>query len=670
MPGLLPLLAALVLTGLTETVPGRFSQPALAVVVVAGFALWTLLCLLGARAVARHGSFRALLLWDSTMTVAAVVAQAALCYGWGWSQRIPGMVPAVLPFVGLLLVHWWTMTAAVRAITHTPWTPLARVLHQVRFSILPPALMIIAIGDLADLTLRQIGVASPLWLEVLGVLGLGGGLLLFGPWLLVKLWGARPMPDSPLARRLAETCARAGVSVHALLRWPVPGGHMHNAVVFGLVPRFRYVLLTDDLLRDLDADEVVAVLGHELGHVRHGHLHLILLFALTVSGVGLGMWVSGDVGRLLELPGLRDLDGVAAQGVLMMAGLVLAWRVLFGVVSRACERQADLAGAEVGGNEAMQRALKSVARLSGQPEDAPSWRHHSIARRVAFLALAQRNVALADLHHRLVASMRFSLLVLLAVLALTTAWSYYATTHRDPVASLTAMARSDPALGKALAAADDDRDSGPLADWYGRAAYPARELLVNLHLDLCKAVATPATDAPADGDIDRAIYRFRHRLAAFVNVSSGNPGLDANLDNTLAYGLVAGAVQPTADDLALARSILPRLEAWQAKHPDHAVADTIACLHYVFADDLKARDGWTWALAELAKDRELDVALKARTQRLYGARLQAAQGAIATAGRTRAPLPLEWTPPPVAETAPTVGAAAPPPSASPLVPTP
>ena len=63
-------------------------------------------------------------------------------------------------------------------------------------------------------------------------------------------------------------------------------GHMMvNACVTGILPRFRYVLLSDALLESLTPLETAAVFGHEIGHVAHRHFLYFAFFFMGSLGV-------------------------------------------------------------------------------------------------------------------------------------------------------------------------------------------------------------------------------------------------------------------------------------------------------------------------------------------------------------------------------------------------
>jgi hypothetical protein len=46
----------------------------------------------------------------------------------------------------------------------------------------------------------------------------------------------------------------------------------------GIVPRYRYILVTDALMSALSTEELESVLAHEMGHARYFHLLFYVLF--------------------------------------------------------------------------------------------------------------------------------------------------------------------------------------------------------------------------------------------------------------------------------------------------------------------------------------------------------------------------------------------------------
>ena len=129
---------------------------------------------------------------------------------------------------------------------------------------------------------------------------------------------------------------------------------MVNACVTGILPGFRYVLLTDALIESLSPLEIAAVFGHEIGHIAHRHLLYFAFFFMGSLGVltVLAEIVSTgwSVGRAVGLADSVDAGGRQRRG----PGRRAAWAcwdlyfwIVFGQLSRRFERQADVFGSKV-----------------------------------------------------------------------------------------------------------------------------------------------------------------------------------------------------------------------------------------------------------------------------------------------------------------------------------
>src|SRR5262249_16053247 len=90
----------------------------------------------------------------------------------------------------------------------------------------------------------------------------------------------RPLPPGPLRDRLTAAAHRLNFRRSGLLVWDTHHG-VANALVTGLVPWLRYVVFTDRLLTEFRPEEVEAVFGHEVGHVKHRHLLYYQVFLMT-----------------------------------------------------------------------------------------------------------------------------------------------------------------------------------------------------------------------------------------------------------------------------------------------------------------------------------------------------------------------------------------------------
>ena len=660
MFGLLPLLFALAIaetsTHAQMPLAPLSTWTALLSAVGGSLLVWLVLGETAARVIATGGRRRWLSRWDLFVQGLILGWYAWVCYGWGWSAQAGFFTFALAPWLLMQAVHWWTLAVAVRRVSGHHWSRFGLVLQQFRFGILP-MLIILPFFDVGAWFAQRYGLEAAWFSGAQGALlaaycaqGFMVLILLVLPLALLPLWGAQRMPSGEMQQLMSDACQRLGVRVAGLMRWPMAGGRVYNAAVIGMLPRLRYVLFTDDLMRDLPVPQVMAVLGHELGHARHGHLWTYMLFAN--AGLLVSFLLREDFAKILTplfealLPALglslaNAQIGEVSEIAAILLLMALLWRVAFGVLSRACERQADLVGAELAGDpQVMCDALKSVAHLSGQGEDEPSWRHYSIAQRVAFLQAVRRHPSLAIWHHKFVRMMRHSLILIILTLLLAMSYIFEprADSIRDPQQAINAWIQRDRDLGIALQATDSGLHM-PLATWLNRLDEVPRRQFAQLTL---RQIALDM-GFDKDGDQrfdDRPIYRWRHRLMAFQEVTTGDRELDHEIDNTLAYGLVAGTEIPTAMDLAIARSVLPRLIEQAAEmKSDHALQDTIGCVHFALGDYAKAVTAFELVMTRFAADTRLTNAnwltseadrrkmgkSHAHMQSLYSRRLEAAR---------------------------------------------
>lgn len=334
--------------------------------------------------------------------------------GWGswinWGLSL-GQVPligkalAVAPFVAALVAYWWAiypLETAVRARIRAElalagqqvpptWSRGQYLSFNIRHHLLFVAVFagsIIFVLDVLALLVPWIGQTAALVAALVAITG----IFLLAPAMIVRVWRTRPLPAGELRSRLEESCRRMRLQCRDVLVWET-GGVLVNAGVMGLLARVRYMLLSDGLLDQLDADAVEAIFAHEAGHVVHHHIFHMSAFmvALGLLCVPAAEWLAGGflTGPVQTLPALL---AVAALG---------AW--LFGMLSRRFERQADVFGASrarrggVGGGpadselptegvELFSNALLAVARLNGIHPKQRNFRHGSIQRRLDYLA--------------------------------------------------------------------------------------------------------------------------------------------------------------------------------------------------------------------------------------------------------------------------------------------
>jgi len=205
-----------------------------------------------------------------------------------------------------------------------------------------------------------------------------------------------PLKDQALAQKLLDLASRAGIE----------GGRVYqadkskqtktmNAYVTGIGPTAR-IVMWDTLLAKMDHDEVLAVMGHEMGHYVLRHIWKSLAFSLALSFFvflsaqklserGLTRW--GSRWRL------STLGDPAAVPWLLFVFLVLGFVLtpVGAAYSRYNEHQSDIFSLELTHlNEPMASAFVKLAENSKRdPSPHPLieyWRysHPPIAKRIQF----------------------------------------------------------------------------------------------------------------------------------------------------------------------------------------------------------------------------------------------------------------------------------------------
>ena len=288
--------------------------------------------------------------------------------GWGWTVRealtfpqavgagdvvayepvlAPGAELVVLaPYLLVMIGSWAIFFDAERALLGAGrdsavagrefWSRWGYVGFLLRHHVLTVFLPVFLVVFQLNVLRQYPELLSDTWAKAVAFVGLFMFILLV-PSLVPLLLGLRPMPAGRLRDRLEASAKRIGVRYRNLYVWDTRG-NVATAMVTGLVPQLRQIVFTDALLAALSEDEVEAVFGHEVGHVRHGHLLYYAAFLM------LSFLTLGAAYRAVELSAV--LSWFHGQWALVLPVLLTGCYLflVFGFVSRRCERQADVFG--------------------------------------------------------------------------------------------------------------------------------------------------------------------------------------------------------------------------------------------------------------------------------------------------------------------------------------
>ena len=251
--------------------------------------------------------------------------------------------------------------------------------------------------------------------EVIYILFFVIAISVFGPVLIQRLWGCRPLTPGFDRQRIEKTCQMTDLKYRNILVWNLFGGGMVTAGVMGIVGRFRYILVTPALLACLDDDEIQGVILHEIGHVYHRHMLFYLFFFVGFIACNFVFFEPLVLMIYLIKPlydgaaflGLgRDTAHAAVTCLALMGLFILYFRFIFGLFMRHFERQADLHIFKYTDSpSALISTFYKIASLSRQSIDKPNWHHFSIGRRIRFLEKCRTNPDLIPNYHRKVKKM-------------------------------------------------------------------------------------------------------------------------------------------------------------------------------------------------------------------------------------------------------------------------
>jgi len=192
-------------------------------------------------------------------------------------------------------------------------------------------------------------------------------LMVLYPKLILPLFNKlTPLPDGELRSRLMALADRTGFRAQTIEVIDGSKRSGHSNAYFTGFGRFRRIVLFDTLIAQLSPEELEAVLAHEIGHYRRGHIPkmIALSAAMLLAGFAIIAW-------LAQSPWFDTAFGFPAGEIApafllfgLLSGLVTFWfSPVSNLFSRRHEYEADAFAREaMGGPAAMIGALRKLAQ--------------------------------------------------------------------------------------------------------------------------------------------------------------------------------------------------------------------------------------------------------------------------------------------------------------------
>jgi STE24 endopeptidase len=313
------------------------------------------------------------LVWDAVVVV-AVLGSGVLAWIYGyfaplspmgtWDDALFLIATGVLLSIPSLPLDWWGQFRLEEKFGFNKSTLGLWIVDKIKGMALGLAIGFPLLWALLSLV-RLAGSTWWLWgfAMIFGVQLLGPVLY---PVLILLFNKLTPLPDSDLRQRLLALSERTGfrASKIQVIDGSKRSGHS-NAFFLGF-GRFRRIVLYDTLIAQLSPEELEAVLAHEVGHYKRGHVPKMIAVsaALMLGGFAAIAWLAVQpwFNTAFGLPAGEIAPAFLLFGLL--SGLATFWFTPVGnYFSRKHEYEADAFAREaVGGAQPMIGALRQLAR--------------------------------------------------------------------------------------------------------------------------------------------------------------------------------------------------------------------------------------------------------------------------------------------------------------------
>ncbi len=102
-----------------------------------------------------------------------------------------------------------------------------------------------------------------------------------------------PLEDEALRERIDNLLARCGFTSNGVFVMDGSRRSSHGNAYFSGLGNNKRIVFFDTLLKSLSADEIEAVLAHELGHFRRNHIkkRIVLMMGMSLAGLALLGWL-------------------------------------------------------------------------------------------------------------------------------------------------------------------------------------------------------------------------------------------------------------------------------------------------------------------------------------------------------------------------------------------
>jgi len=249
-------------------------------------------------------------------------------------------------------------------------------LWKLRFSIIGTLAVIIGLSTLFfTVILSLAGVSLMLLLLIVPVINIVQWLI--APYLIDAMYRAKEVKkseDPELHGMVERLSKKSGMKMPKVMKANIP---IPNAFAYGSPIAGSRVAVTKGLLETLEPEEVEAVIGHELGHLKHRDVQVMMFVSILPAifyFIGYSMLLSSMFGR-------RDERGGGGAALIGIASIFLYWVLTMFTLylSRLREYFADRHSASIVEegprklSEGLAKIVQSTSRVKKIRRDANSF---------------------------------------------------------------------------------------------------------------------------------------------------------------------------------------------------------------------------------------------------------------------------------------------------------
>ena len=174
-----------------------------------------------------------------------------------------------------------------------------------------------------------------------------------------------PLADEALKTRIEALLAKCGFKSQGLFVMDGSARSSHGNAYFTGFGNSKRVVFFDTLLERLNADEIEAVLAHELGHFKHKHVikRIAMMFSISFLGLALLGFLKDQNWFFLGL-GVNDMSSYMALILFLLVSPVFLFvmRPIMANYSRKNEFEADAYAAKHASAKHLEEALVKLYR--------------------------------------------------------------------------------------------------------------------------------------------------------------------------------------------------------------------------------------------------------------------------------------------------------------------